>query len=96
MVYFQTQNPNLGKFWSVLDVAIFYVHFEYFIDIWDILRPFGTFCGHWVLFHFFGIMYQEKSGNPPRVFDYEPLEFWHQTVHNYLRVTRKIINNDND
>jgi hypothetical protein len=25
---------------------IFYGHFEYFMDIWDILWPFGTFCFH--------------------------------------------------
>jgi hypothetical protein len=42
----------------------------YFMDIWNILRtyiwdilwPFGTSCVHVV--HFFGIMYQEKSGSP--------------------------------
>jgi hypothetical protein len=34
--------------------------------IWDILWPFGTFCIHSVHFSCFGIMYQEKSGNPGR------------------------------
>jgi hypothetical protein len=34
------------------------------MDIWDIIRPFGTFCVHFVHFYGFGIMYQEKSGNP--------------------------------
>jgi transposase len=40
----------------------------YFTYIWDILRTFGIFYDHSV--HFgkfisgFGIMYQEKSGNP--------------------------------
>jgi hypothetical protein len=40
MVCFQTKNPNLGKFWRVLDwkkLGIFYGHLEYFMDIWDIL-----------------------------------------------------------
>jgi hypothetical protein len=41
MVYFQTKNPNLGKFWRALhrleNVDIFYGHLEYFKDIWDIL-----------------------------------------------------------
>jgi hypothetical protein len=38
MVYFQTQNPNLGKFLRALDwknVDIFYGHLEYFKDIWE-------------------------------------------------------------
>jgi hypothetical protein len=32
------------------NVDIFYSHLEYFIDIWDILEPFGTFCVHLVHF----------------------------------------------
>jgi hypothetical protein len=32
----------------------------------DILWPFGTFCFHLVHFYGFGVMYQEKSGNPGR------------------------------
>jgi hypothetical protein len=50
---------------------IFYVHLEYLKDIWDILWPFGAFCVHLVhfvcilyIFPRFGIMEQEKSGNP--------------------------------
>jgi hypothetical protein len=41
--------------------------FKYFMAIWNILRTlgiFGTFCIHLVHFSGFGIMYQEKSGNP--------------------------------
>jgi hypothetical protein len=34
MVYFQTKNPNLGKFWRALEL---YGHLECFTDIWDIL-----------------------------------------------------------
>jgi hypothetical protein len=41
MVYFETKNANLGKFWRVLDFMqnadIFYGHLEYLTDIWDIL-----------------------------------------------------------
>jgi hypothetical protein len=44
MVYFQTENPNLGKVWRVLQ----WKKFEYFIDIWSILCPFGTFCSNLV------------------------------------------------
>jgi hypothetical protein len=74
MVSSQTQNPNLGKFWRALDwkmfiyftdiwnilqtFGIFYRHLEYFMTIWYILCSFGTF------FSGFGIMHQEKSGNP--------------------------------
>jgi hypothetical protein len=51
--------------------------------IWNILRPFGIFCGHyvgifyghlvaiWYTFPRFGKMCQEKSGNPvslPKIF----------------------------
>jgi hypothetical protein len=46
------------------NVDIFYGHLEYFIAIWDILWPFGTKCAHLVHFSWFGIMHQEKSGNP--------------------------------
>jgi hypothetical protein len=40
MIYFQTKNPNLGKFWRVLQwkmsVYVFYEHLVslYFMDIW--------------------------------------------------------------
>jgi hypothetical protein len=61
MVCFQTQNPNLGKFWSPLhkleNVNIFYGHLEYFNEVWEILWPFGTFCIH--LVHFPGFWYHE-------------------------------------
>jgi hypothetical protein len=49
MAYFQTKNPNLGRFWTDL---------VYFMHIWSILRllgihilwPFGIFCEHLVYF----------------------------------------------
>jgi hypothetical protein len=57
MVSFQTQNPNLGKFWRATElenVDIFYGHLDYFTDIWDILMTIlvhfcsaGTFCRVW-------------------------------------------------
>jgi uncharacterized Tic20 family protein len=67
MEYFQTKNPNLGKFqrffqWKML---------VYFMPIWSILLLFGKFCGHvvyfmviWYIFSRFGMLYHEKSGNP--------------------------------
>jgi hypothetical protein len=58
MAYFQTKNPNLGKFWLYLlameDVGIFCGHWVYFTAIWYIL----------LFFPRFGTLYQEKSGNP--------------------------------
>jgi hypothetical protein len=67
MVYFQTENPNSGKFWRALK----YVFLEYFMAIWDILRPFGVFYGHfghlvviWYILLRFGLFYQEKIWQP--------------------------------
>jgi hypothetical protein len=71
MVYFQTKNPNLGKFWRVLQstilalewkrFGIFYGHLEYTV-------PFGIFTyGHLAIgdiFHRFGTLCPEKAGNP--------------------------------
>jgi hypothetical protein len=44
--------------------GIFYGDLGYFMTIWYILYSFGTFCIHLVHFSGFGIMHQEKSGNP--------------------------------
>jgi hypothetical protein len=68
MVCFQTKNPNLGKFWRVLQWKML----VYFMDTWSILRSFvigilltfGIVRGNLVYFPRFGILYQEKSGNP--------------------------------
>jgi hypothetical protein len=64
---FQTKNPNLGKFWR----ALVWEMFKYFIATWKILWRFWVFYDHlvhflliWFIFSGFGIMYQEKSGNP--------------------------------
>jgi hypothetical protein len=54
MVYFQTKNLNLGKILEGLGmekVAKFFGHLEYIAAIWYIFVPFGILC-------------QEKSGNP--------------------------------
>jgi hypothetical protein len=54
MVYFQTKNPNLGKFSSVLQrkmlVYIFYVQLVYVPAIWSILCSFGSFYVQLVFF----------------------------------------------
>jgi hypothetical protein len=46
MVYFQTKNLNLGKFWRVLEWKVL----VYFIGIWNNLRPIGIFYGYLVHF----------------------------------------------
>jgi hypothetical protein len=68
MAHFQTNNPNLGKFWRVLRWKILL----YFTPSWSVLQPFSIFCGHLVYlmvtylvyFSCCGMLYQEKSGNP--------------------------------
>jgi hypothetical protein len=55
MVYFQIENPNLGKFWMELQWKML----VYFMDIWFILRPFGTgmyFIAIWYMY-FIAIWY---------------------------------------
>jgi hypothetical protein len=46
MVYFQTKNPNLGKFGRALDWKMFI----YFMAILNILKSFGIFYDHLVYF----------------------------------------------
>jgi hypothetical protein len=48
----------------VENIDIFYEHLVYFTAIGNILWPFDLFGGHLVYFPRFGILYQEKSGNP--------------------------------
>jgi hypothetical protein len=58
----------LGKFMRVLQWKML----VYFTAHWsDFVRPFDIFCDHfvysmvmWDIFSYFGILYQEKSGNP--------------------------------
>jgi hypothetical protein len=53
-------------------IGLFYDYLVYFVAIWYILWPFGIFCGHLayllyvhlVYFSRFGMLDQEKSGNP--------------------------------
>jgi hypothetical protein len=67
MVYFQTKNPNLGKFCSTLKWKML----VYFMTVWNILRPFDIMYGPLVQFVVIGYMFPnlvcfdpEKSGNP--------------------------------
>jgi hypothetical protein len=64
MVYFQTKNSNLGKFWKVLQkkilvflwlICLFYGLMVFCMANWYIVWPIGTFWGH--LVHFVVIWY---------------------------------------
>jgi hypothetical protein len=46
------------------DVGIFYVQLVNFPAIWNMLWPFGIFPQFWYIFTRFGMLCQEKSGNP--------------------------------
>jgi hypothetical protein len=71
MICFRTKHLNLGKFWRALEWKML-VHF---MVIWNILWSFGIYIyiyiyglGYvvviWYIFPRFGILCQEKSGNP--------------------------------
>jgi hypothetical protein len=70
MVYFQTKNPNLGKFWRALDWKML----VYFMNIKNIFTPFGicilwplgNLMVFWYVFHRFGKLFQEKIWQPCR------------------------------
>jgi hypothetical protein len=64
MLYFQTKNPNLDKYWKVMKwkmlvlswpLCLFYSKMVYFMVIWYIFPSFGMLC-------------RDKSGNPGRWF----------------------------
>jgi hypothetical protein len=46
------------------ELCAFDGHWAYFTAVWYILSPFCQFNGPLVHFPCFGILYQEKSGNP--------------------------------
>jgi hypothetical protein len=54
--YFQTKNPNLGKFWRVLlwEMMVYFYVLVYFTDIWYILWLIGIVYGD--LVHLFPIV----------------------------------------
>jgi hypothetical protein len=67
MAYFQTKNPNLGKFWRVFQWRMLVLFYGYLV----FLSQFGILCDClvcfkiiWHSFSRFGILYQETSGNP--------------------------------
>jgi hypothetical protein len=60
MVYFQTKNPHLGKFWRVFQWEML----VYFIAVWSILRAIGIFVANWYFYchlvYFFPFWYVEE------------------------------------
>jgi hypothetical protein len=88
MAYFKTQNPNLCKFWRVLQLKMLL----YFIAIWPILLlhiwymlcPFGIFDCCLLYFHRFCMLYHEKYGNPAikrlNRADLEDVKKWHTSM----------------
>jgi hypothetical protein len=72
MAYFEIKNPNLAKFWRVLQWKML----VYFKSIWSTLRPFGAyilcpfgiFYGYLVYFFRFGMLHEYKSGSPGSFF----------------------------
>jgi hypothetical protein len=60
MVCFQTKNTNFDKLWRALEWKML----VYFMDSWYITWPFGIVVVIWYIFRSFGILCQEKSGNP--------------------------------
>jgi hypothetical protein len=64
---FSNPNPKFGKILKGLameGVVLFYVHLVYFTALCHSLWSFGIFSGHLVYFFHFGMLLQEKSGNP--------------------------------
>jgi hypothetical protein len=58
----QTKTPGLGKFWSVLQrkMLVYFMAISSQLISWT----FGMFYCYLVYFSRFGMLYQEKSGNP--------------------------------
>jgi hypothetical protein len=52
MVCFKTKNPNLGKFWRVLQWKML----VFFMDTWSILRSLVIFYGSWNIGIFFPVL----------------------------------------
>jgi hypothetical protein len=67
MVCFQTKNPNLGRFWRVLQWKMFVSFMVTWVDFSVCVIFYGHFGRFVVIRYIFshvGILYQEKSGNP--------------------------------
>jgi hypothetical protein len=64
-VIFHGHLEHITAIWYISGTfGLFYGQLVYFRDIWFILRPFGNLVAIWNIFHSFGILNKEKSGNP--------------------------------
>jgi hypothetical protein len=64
---FSNQKSQLGSILQGLEmenVGIFNGHLEYIKSMWYILWPLDNLVVIWYIFHHFGILYSEPSGNP--------------------------------
>jgi hypothetical protein len=59
---FSTKIPIWVNF--EVNAGIFYGHLEYFMVIWYMSWLFGSVVVIWYIFPCFGILCEEKSGNP--------------------------------
>jgi hypothetical protein len=66
MVYFQTKNTNLGKFWRIWQWKMS----VNFVAIWSILWPFVIFYGYLVWFFSFWYVAPRKIWQPCKAFHY--------------------------
>jgi hypothetical protein len=73
------------------NLVIFFDHLVYYMAIGNILWPFGIFCGNLVYFPRFGILEQEKSGNPALSY----LEFFKRSFFSVPNVGRKSLQGNN-
>jgi hypothetical protein len=67
MVYFQTKKFQFGWISESLakkEVSKFSGHLVYFTAIWNIEWSVGIFCDQFGIFSRFGMLHQEKYGNP--------------------------------
>jgi hypothetical protein len=68
---FSNQNSRFGQILEGLPMegaGIIYGHLVYFTATLYILWPFGLLCSYLVYFYRFGMLYQQKSGNPVPTF----------------------------
>jgi hypothetical protein len=66
---FSNQKSQFGQILEGLGMekaGIFFGYFEYIKAIWHMVGPFGNLMAIWYLFPRFGILCQDKSGNPEK------------------------------
>jgi hypothetical protein len=92
MAYFQTKNTTLGKFWRALERKV-WVYLEHFKAIWYILWSSGYLGEIRYAYARFGILCQEKSGNPLLRVTLESGFRWRASLRSYeMTVRHSLIN----